>query len=66
MNTKPHICYRCVGGLGPASACSLVGRLSVASKKCNTQGSCFISVIQKVIVTVFVLGKKISLFKVLI
>ena len=25
MKTKLHICYRCVGGPGPASACSLVG-----------------------------------------
>lgn len=25
MNTKCHICYRCVGGLGPAPEYSLVG-----------------------------------------
>jgi hypothetical protein len=27
MKTKLHICYKCVGGLGPATACSLVGGL---------------------------------------
>ena len=25
MKTKLHICYKCVGGLGPPPACSLVG-----------------------------------------
>ena len=25
MKTKLHICYKCIGGLGPAPACSLVG-----------------------------------------
>ena len=25
MTTKLHICYICVGGLGPDNACSLVG-----------------------------------------
>ena len=24
MKTELHICYKCVGGLGPAPACSLV------------------------------------------
>lgn len=43
MKTTPHICYKCVGILGPASACSLAGGQSFWAPGTENSLALFIS-----------------------